>query len=157
MTIHLPSNYALCCAFTISHCWRQAAGLQEPLVWHSTAVPPLCTGTFLLGGGRKEQQTPSGQCQREHPGLHPIADCAWSGIDILLKMRLVRGSNPGMCWGTSTSMHPSYSSSEKRKFQSENRISHTKKMEIWHSTHPARIAEILWLCPNTDWELIRKL
>lgn len=54
-------------ACVISHCWRQAAGLQEPLVWHGTAVPPLWMYTFAWWGQKEaadsQQSVPEGTPQ----------------------------------------------------------------------------------------------
>lgn len=148
-------------ACVISHCWRQAAGLQEPLVWHDTAVPPLWTYIFCMVGAERSSRLQAVSARGNTSAwirLCPIAGCACSsGRDIVVKMRLGRDSNLGISsWVQTLACTPHISALKNVGFSLKSTF-HTQKMEIWHNTLSARIAEILWFCPNIDWELIRKL
>lgn len=131
-------------ACVISHCWRQAAGLQEPLVWHGTAVP--VDVHFCLVGTERSSRLPAVSARGNTSAwirLHPTAGCAWSGIDILLKMRLGRDLNLGISPSVQTLACTHHISALKNVSFTLKITFHTQRMEIWHNT----------LCQNS-WNIV---
>lgn len=93
-------------------CWApRALGVTQ----HSCSSPVSIH--FLLGGGRKKQQTPSSQCQREHLSLDWVLSHSWL---CMIRERYFAQNEIGQrlesghfSLDANTSMHPSYFSSEK--------------------------------------------
>lgn len=134
--IHLPSSNALCMCYQPlleTGCW---APRTLGVTWHSCSSP--VNMHFLLGGGRKKQQIPRSQCQREHLSLDQAPSHSWL---CMIRERYFGQNEIGQrlesghfSLGTNTSMHPSYFSSEKFNFQSERHISHTKNGNLTQHT-----------------------
>lgn len=86
----LPSNYAVGCAryqpSLETGCWAP----WNPLVWHSTAVPALCTCTFCWVGTERNSTLPArGNTQALEQAPSHVWFCTIR-VDILLKIRSSR-------------------------------------------------------------------